>query len=81
VKTINILKPKLIYQSSWKRRAKASRSSSRRRVNRLSRLLPWTPPAGGEVRRLGFTAGQISVPDDFDQMGRQELERLFAGKK
>ena len=38
-------------------------------------------PAAGEVRRLGFMAGQISVPDDFDQMGRREIERLFAGRK
>jgi antitoxin (DNA-binding transcriptional repressor) of toxin-antitoxin stability system len=38
-------------------------------------------PAAGEVRRLGFMAGHISVPDDFDRMGRQEIERLFAGEK
>ena len=24
-------------------------------------------------------AGQISVPDDFDQMGREEFERIFGG--
>jgi prevent-host-death family protein len=34
-------------------------------------------PTGSEVRRLGFMAGQISVPDDFDQMGQTEIERLF----
>jgi prevent-host-death family protein len=36
-------------------------------------------PTGSQVRRLGFLAGQISVPDDFDQMGRGEIERIFAG--
>ena len=36
-------------------------------------------PTGGEVRRLGFMAGQISVPDDFDQMGREEIERIVGG--
>ena len=36
-------------------------------------------PTGTQVRRLGFMAGQVSVPDDFDQMGRQEIERIFAG--
>ena len=36
-------------------------------------------PTGSQVRRLGFLAGQISVPDDFDQMGRDEIERLFGG--
>ena len=38
-------------------------------------------PTGDQVRRLGFMAGQISVPDDFDRMGTadDEIERLFAG--
>jgi prevent-host-death family protein len=34
-------------------------------------------PTGAQVRRLGFMAGQISVPDDFDQMGRDEIEHIF----
>jgi len=34
-------------------------------------------PLAGQVRRLGFMAGQISVPDDFDQMGSSEIEQLF----
>lgn len=38
-------------------------------------------PTGSQVRRLGFMAGQISVPDDFDQMGRKEIERIFAGDR
>jgi len=36
-------------------------------------------PTGSQVRRLGFMAGQISVPDDFDQMGREQIELLFGG--
>ena len=36
-------------------------------------------PTGTQVRRLGFMAGQISVPDDFDQMGKEEIERIFGG--
>lgn len=36
-------------------------------------------PTGAEVRRLGFMAGEIAVPDDFDQMNSQEIERIFAG--
>jgi prevent-host-death family protein len=38
-------------------------------------------PVGTQVRRLGFMAGQISVPDDFDRMGEDEIECLFAGRK
>ena len=38
-------------------------------------------PQGSEVKRLGFLAGQIRVPDDFDRMGDQEIERIFTGAK
>ena len=34
-------------------------------------------PTGAQVRRLGFMLGQISVPDDFDRMGAEEIERIF----
>jgi prevent-host-death family protein len=36
-------------------------------------------PSGAKVRRLGFMAGQISVPDDFDRMGGDEIESMFGG--
>ena len=36
-------------------------------------------PTGGQIKRLGFLAGQISVPDDFDQMGQEEIEGMFGG--
>lgn len=36
-------------------------------------------PSGAQVRRLGFLEGQISVPDDFDRMGNQEIEQIFGG--
>jgi len=32
------------------------------------------PPA---PQRLGFLAGEITVPDDFDDMGRAEIAALF----
>lgn len=37
-------------------------------------------PTAGEARRLGFMAGQISVPDDFDRMGAGEIEALFGSE-
>ena len=36
-------------------------------------------PTGAQKRRLGFMIGQITVPKDFDRMGRAEIERLFRG--
>ena len=37
-------------------------------------------PTGKQMRRVGFLRGQISVPQDFDQMGKKEIERIFGGK-
>lgn len=37
-------------------------------------------PSADQVGRLGFMAGQITVPDDFDRMGSGEIERLFGGQ-
>ena len=34
-------------------------------------------PSVGQQRRLGFMAGQFSVPDDFDRMGGEDIARLF----
>jgi len=30
-------------------------------------------------KRLGFMNGQITVPDDFDRMGEEEITSLFGG--
>ena len=38
-------------------------------------------PTGAEIRRLGFLAGQIAVPEDFDQMGSTEIAELFGGSE
>jgi prevent-host-death family protein len=36
-------------------------------------------PIGKQVRRVGFLAGQFSIPGDFDSMGERETERMFGG--
>jgi len=38
-------------------------------------------PSDKKVRRLGFLRGQFSVPDDFNTMGREEIERRFGGRR
>lgn len=45
----------------------------------LVKVMPLNAPAPGQAKRLGFMAGQIAVPDDFDRMGSAEIERLFGG--
>lgn len=36
-------------------------------------------PAPEQMQRLGFLAGQVCVPDDFDRMGEAEIESQFDG--
>ena len=45
----------------------------------LVKVTPLDAPLAGQVRRLGFMAGRLAVPDDFDRMGHAEIERLFGG--
>jgi len=41
----------------------------------LVKVTPLDAPKS--TKRLGFLAGQIEVPDDFDRMGQIEIERMF----
>ena len=43
----------------------------------LVKVIPLHAPEAAQVNRLGFLAGQIEVPDDFDEMGRAQIEQLF----
>lgn len=43
----------------------------------LVKVVAVDAPEPPEVRRLGFMAGQLAVPDDFDRMGEAEIEKLF----
>jgi prevent-host-death family protein len=43
----------------------------------LVKVTPLDAPTGIDVKRFDFMAGEIDVPDDFDEMGRKEIERLF----
>jgi antitoxin (DNA-binding transcriptional repressor) of toxin-antitoxin stability system len=45
----------------------------------LVKIVALSAPEAGEIQRLGFMAGQICVPDDFDQMDQAEIEQLFEG--
>jgi prevent-host-death family protein len=43
----------------------------------LVKVVALDSPSPGEARRLGFMAGKLKVPDDFDRMGEREIARLF----
>ena len=43
----------------------------------LVKVVPLESRAESSPRRLGFLSGEITVPDDFDRMGQDEIERQF----
>lgn len=43
----------------------------------LVKVVALDAPEAGERRRIGFMSGEIAVPDDFDCIGREEIEALF----
>ncbi|MDP2111324.1 MAG: type II toxin-antitoxin system prevent-host-death family antitoxin [Thiobacillus sp.] len=47
----------------------------------MVKVIPLGEAEAGTASRLGFMAGEFSVPDDFDQMGSSEIESLFTGRK
>ncbi|SPS01100.1 type II toxin-antitoxin system Phd/YefM family antitoxin [Cupriavidus taiwanensis] len=46
----------------------------------LVKVVALDVPAQGQIKRLGFMAGQGLVPDDFDRMGEREIEAMFGGE-
>lgn len=47
----------------------------------MVKVVPLEPVEAGTASRVGFMAGEFSVPEDFDQMGSSEIEALFTGRK
>jgi prevent-host-death family protein len=47
----------------------------------LVKVVPLSSREAASPRRLGFLAGEIAVPDDFDRMGQEDIERAFRGDK
>jgi len=45
----------------------------------MVKVSPLDRPTDGETRRLGFLAGQIAAPEDFDRIGEDEIKQLFDG--
>ncbi len=43
----------------------------------LVKVVPLNAPGPSQMKRFGFMAGQISVPDDFDQMAEAEIVKMF----
>jgi len=46
----------------------------------MVKVLPVSEGELAETEKLGFMAGEIAVPDDFDSLGSAEITHLFEGK-
>ena len=47
----------------------------------MVKVVPLDSMAVPQRQRLGFMAGEIEVPDDFDSMGSKEIEQMFRGSE
>ncbi len=45
----------------------------------MVKVIALDTPEPSQMKRFGFMAGQIKVPDDFNTMGANEIQALFEG--
>ena len=45
----------------------------------MVKVVPLDAPPPRPIQRIGFMQGEIEVPDDFDTMGAEEIEKMFYG--
>ena len=81
METINIHKAKTQLSRLVDQAAKGKSFIIAKAGKPMVKVTPLNTPTGKQVRRLGFLAGQFSVPDDFDTMGSVEIRRAFGGEK
>lgn len=43
----------------------------------MVKVIALNAPEPAQIKRFGFMAGQIQVPNDFDQMGEEEIIQIF----
>ena len=79
MKTVNIHQAKTQLSKLIEQASKGESFIIAKAGKPVVRVTALSTPTGAQVRRLGFMAGQISVPDDFDRMGQEEIERMFGG--
>jgi prevent-host-death family protein len=79
--TVNIHKAKTHLSRLVERAAEGEPFVIAKAGNPLVKVTALDAPAAGQVRRLGFMAGVITVPDDFDRMGSAGIEELFRGDR
>ena len=78
--TVNIHEAKTHLSRLVERAAKGESFVIAKAGKPMVKVVPLDAPEGAQRKRLGFLAGQITVPDDFDRLGDEEIARLFSGE-
>ena len=80
MRTVNIHEAKTHLSRLVDRAAKGEPFIIAKAGKPLVKVVPLdTPPH--TISRLGFLKGQIEVPDDFDTMFADDIEKMFYGEK
>lgn len=79
MRTVNIHEAKTHLSRLVDRAAKGEPFVIAKAGKPMVKVVPFDAPADTEIKRVGFMEDAIAVPDDFDRMGADEIEKLFGG--
>jgi prevent-host-death family protein len=80
MRTVNIHEAKTHLSRLVDRAAKGEPFIIAKAGKPLVKVVPLDTPSPRKVKRLGFLKGQIEVPDDFDTMFAEDIEKMFYGE-
>lgn len=75
MKTVNIHEAKTHLSRLIEKAARGEAFIIAKAGKPVVKVVPVDTPS--KMHRLGFMSGEFTVPDDFDQMGKKEIETLF----
>jgi antitoxin (DNA-binding transcriptional repressor) of toxin-antitoxin stability system len=81
MKTVNIHEAKTHLSRLVQKASEGEAFAIARAGRPLVKVMALDSPGPGNLRRLGFLAGQFEVPEDFDRMGEDQLQGLFGGRE
>jgi prevent-host-death family protein len=79
MRTVNIQEAKTHLSRLVDRAAKGEPFVIAKAGKPMVKVVPLDGTADAGFQRIGFMEGAIAVPDDFDRMGAEEIEKLFGG--
>ena len=77
VKTVNIHEAKTHLSRLVEKAASGESFVIAKAGKPMVRVVALDAPTDWQSSRIGFLKGQVTVPDDFDQMGRDEITAMF----